>query len=94
MARPGVVAAYFGPCVCDSPSAARELAEWAIAKHAGQPVVWDLFPDHHAAVRLARELGFEPCRRLVRMVRRGPGRAPSIPAWTAEVYAIAGFEYG
>lgn len=93
MARPGSRAAYFGPCVSRRPDAVRGLLAWFLAAHAGRLVYWDLLPDNAAAVRLAREFGFEPVRRLVRMVRPGaPG--PPLAHDDSRVFAIAGFEYG
>jgi hypothetical protein len=94
MGRPGSNAAYFGPCVSNSPEAARELLVWFLAWHPDEPVYWDLLPTNTEAVRLARAFGFEPLRRLLRMVRRGrPGGAP-LERDDAHVFAIAGFEYG
>jgi GNAT superfamily N-acetyltransferase len=93
LARPGSRAAYFGPCVSRSTEAARRLLEWFLAAHPGETVCWDLLPDNAAAVELAREYGFEPVRKLVRMARRlAPGEG--IRAEGAKVFASAGFEYG
>jgi len=94
MGRPGSKAAYFGPCVSNSPDAARELLVWFLARHAHDPVYWDLLPANTEAVRLARAFGFEPLRRLVRMVRRGQPGAPPFEHDDARVFAVAGFEYG
>jgi GNAT superfamily N-acetyltransferase len=94
MARPGTKAAYFGPCVCRSPEAARRLLEWFLARHRGEQVAWDLLPDNEHALRLAREYGFERRRELVRMVRRGPAASGAFPHNNSCVFAIAGFEYG
>lgn len=93
-ARPGSLAAYFGPCVARSAEAARNLLQWFLERHAGQPVFWDLLPANEAAVALAREFGFERRRELVRMVRPGPAAAGSFEHDDSMVYAIAGFEYG
>lgn len=93
LARPGARAAYFGPCVARSPDAARRLLEWFLAAHPGEKVCFDLLADNAAAVALAREYGFEPVRKLVRMARRlGPGEP--LRADNTKVFAIAGFEYG
>jgi GNAT superfamily N-acetyltransferase len=89
MARPGRVAAYFGPCVAANETSARALLEWFLARHRAQPAYWDLLPDNRAAAALAREYGFEPRRRLVRM-RRGR----SLPYRADYLYAAAGFEFG
>ena len=94
MGRPGSKAAYFGPCVSRTPEAARELLMWFLAQHPGEPVYWDLLPVNTEAVRLAREFGFEPLRRLVRMVRPGLTSAAPLEHDDRRVYAIAGFEYG
>jgi GNAT superfamily N-acetyltransferase len=94
MGRPGSKAAYFGPCVSRSPEAARELLAWFAARHPGQAMYWDLLPGNPAAVRLAREFGFEPLRRLVRMVRPGAPGAVPLAHDEGRVFAIAGFEYG
>jgi GNAT superfamily N-acetyltransferase len=94
MGRPGSQAAYFGPCVSRSAEAARELLTWFLAKHAGEPVYWDLLPSNTEAVRLAREFGFAPLRRLTRMARRGAPGGAALAHDDSRVFAIAGFEYG
>jgi GNAT superfamily N-acetyltransferase len=94
MGRPGSKAAFFGPCVSRSPEAARELLAWFLRRYPREPVYWDLLPGNREAVRLARAFGFEPLRRLVRMVRRSaPGAAP-MEHDDSRVFAAAGFEYG
>ena len=50
--------------------------------------------DSFTAAAIARESGFEPNRRLVRMVRRGPGSTDPIPHHDALVFGGAGFEFG
>jgi GNAT superfamily N-acetyltransferase len=94
MARPGANAFSVGPCVARSPLTARTLLEWLFSKHAGEPVFWDLLPANEPAVSLARQFGFAPARRLVRMVRRGRSAAEPFQANDSLVYAAAGFEYG
>lgn len=94
MGRPGSKAAYFGPCVSRSVSAARQLAEWFLARHAGEDVFWDLLPGNREAAGLARELGFEPCRRLMRMALPAPAGTPPLSRNDSLVYAIAGLEFG
>lgn len=94
MARPGSTAAYFGPCVSTSEEAARQLLASYLARHAGELVYWDLLPDNAAALRLAREFGFERRRRLTRMARSGVPHPPPFVHNDAHVFAIAGFEYG
>ena len=90
LGRPGLNAAYFGPCVCTKPAAARALLQWFLARHATEPVFWDLFPHLGEAVKLATAFGFQPVRRLSRMSYQAPARA--LP--DSRIYAIAGFEYG
>jgi hypothetical protein len=50
---------------------------------------WDLFPQNHYAVALARDLGFSLKRRLVRMARGKELREKE-----NMIHAIAGFELG
>ena len=92
MGRPGFSAAYFGPCVANSPAAARRLLRWFLADHAGEHVFWDVFPANNNAVSIAEEFGFVPERRLVRMTLCRSGARPA--TLQAAVYAIAGFELG
>lgn len=93
MGRPGFTAAYFGPCVARSSDAARRLLRWFLAAHSGEHVFWDLFPENEAAVEIAREFGFAPVRRLTRMTLARGARAGTIHNH-ADVFAIAGFEFG
>ncbi|MFN3324085.1 MAG: GNAT family N-acetyltransferase [Bryobacteraceae bacterium] len=92
--REGLDCLYFGPCASRTPEAARELLDWFLARHPGQPIVWDLIPDNTAALALARELGFQCSRRLIRMRRPGPQPGPPIPERISEIYALAGFQFG
>jgi hypothetical protein len=94
MGRSGSNAAYFGPCTTRDPEAARALLAWLCGAHSNEPVFWDVLPDNAAAVGLAREFGFAPVRRLLRMARKGAAaRAPF--RWDPSgIYATAGFEYG
>jgi GNAT superfamily N-acetyltransferase len=89
-ARPGSNYSFFGPCVSDNFSDARTLIKWFIGRYGQGPVCMDIFPHHGDVVRLAREFGFEPARRLTRMVL-SPARA-TVP--DVRVYAAAGFEFG
>jgi GNAT superfamily N-acetyltransferase len=92
MGRPGFTAAYFGPCVASSSAAARRLVRWFVGTHGGEPIFWDLFPSNQEAVCVAREFGFFPVRRLLRMaLYRGAARPV---ANHADIFAIAGFELG
>lgn len=92
MGRPGSLAAYFGPCVTNSPISARKLLRWFLNGHRQGPVFWDLLPANKEAVRIAQEFGFSPVRRLVRMVlsRNSTGSSSN----HSDIYAIAGFELG
>lgn len=85
---PGRVANYLGPCVARTPTLARSLLAGCLAQGAG-PWMWDVFPDNVAALALARQFGFQPVRRLVRM-RLGR----SLAEHSELVYAAAGFELG
>jgi GNAT superfamily N-acetyltransferase len=91
MGRPGTKATYFGPCVARSYQAARDLLRWFLARHPRETIFWDLLPANEAAVSLAREFGFRRVRQLVRMARRG--RSEFVHN-DAQVFAIAGFEFG
>jgi GNAT superfamily N-acetyltransferase len=84
--RPGNRAHYIGPCVAETPEAARDLIA-EVTHQAG--VFWDLFPGHPHAADVARELGFERQRTLTRMMRGAP-----LESDTSLVYGIAGFELG
>lgn len=83
--RPGSGAWYFGPCYGQSDEAVEQVARALLAGRG--KAVWDLFPAHPAAA-IASRLGFAPSRRLLRMTRGLPAPTP------ADVYAIAGFEWG
>lgn len=91
-ARDGKHARFFGPCVAMDAECARRLAQSLLSPHAGAKFYWDLIPGHTAASNLAKELGFRPVRRLVRM-RRGCGTA-SEPWPQRKIFALAGFEFG
>jgi GNAT superfamily N-acetyltransferase len=94
MARPGSQAAYFGPCACSRAEVAAELVRWVLSRHTGERIYWDLFSEHAEAVRLARQFGFRPVRRLVRMGFRLQPEAPPVAAGSLHTFAIAGFEFG
>jgi predicted GNAT family N-acyltransferase len=86
--RPGRQTAYLGPCVCDTPEAARTLMKNnLVGPDCGWS--WDLLPNNASAVALAREFGFTPRRHLLRM-----SRGKSLQGKEGSVYAIAGFELG
>jgi hypothetical protein len=94
MGRPGSLAAYFGPCISATPEAARQFVQWYVARHAGEPIFWDLLPDNRDAVQLAEEFGFSCRRKLVRMARAAAGGGPIPRTDCSTTYALAGFEYG
>jgi GNAT superfamily N-acetyltransferase len=88
LTRPGRQTAHLGPCVSDSPTTARTLIERAL-QTSSSSWSWDLLPDNANAVAIARDFGFAPRRRLMRMVR-----GKDLRTKTEEIYAIAGFELG
>jgi GNAT superfamily N-acetyltransferase len=87
--RPGSVAHYLGPCVARNTAAAHRVIAATLALDSESPWFWDLLPSNPAAVALARDFGFEPVRRLMRMRRGEPIRGED-----TMVFAIAGFEAG
>jgi GNAT superfamily N-acetyltransferase len=89
MGRAGTQAAYFGPCISRTPTAARDLLRAFLETRALQPVYWDILATNPAAAELAREHGFTRSRELLRMVR-----GSSLPQDGSLVFAIAGFEFG
>jgi Acetyltransferase (GNAT) domain len=94
MGRPGANAAYFGPCVAVNAATAATLLEWFLARHAAEPVAWDILPDNREAVQLALRFGFECARQLVRMARPGIREPQPLSSSVQQTYAIAGFEFG
>ena len=90
MGRPGWNAAFVGPVVAEDAATARLLISGLLAQRAGEPAFWDILPRHEAAANLARELGFQPLRKLMRMA------LPLVPeaGHPGQVWATAGFEYG
>jgi GNAT superfamily N-acetyltransferase len=94
MGRPGSHAAYFGPCVAHSASAARDLVAWFLHRHAPEDVYWDILAVNTDAVQIARDFGFARGRVLVRMVL-SDGKDPSpLRNHDSLVFATAGFEFG
>ena len=87
--RPGAKAHYLGPCVARNTASAYRLIAATLAQNPESAWFWDLLPSNPAAVALARDFGFEPARRLTRMVRGEPIRGED-----SMVFAIAGFEAG
>jgi GNAT superfamily N-acetyltransferase len=86
--RPGRVTAYLGPCVIEDPRLARHLIEECVL-NAQCAWSWDLYPRNQDAVALARDLGFSPQRRLMRMAS-----GKELCEKQKAIYAIAGFELG
>jgi GNAT superfamily N-acetyltransferase len=74
-----------GPCVSRSKEAAQALAQWYLAKHPNQLILWDLLPENN----LAQSLGFEHYRTLTRMTRGN-----RLHRDNSLIYAGAGFEFG
>ena len=89
-ARPGSNAAFLGPWIAEAPDEADILLRWFVSRHASESSLIDLFPHHPYAARLAGALGFEPFRKLTRMVR---APAPVVLP-DPRIYGIAGFEWG
>ena len=89
LVRPGSDAGFFGPCVAEHDDDAATLLRWFVSTHWNAPCVLDLFPTHPMAV-VAAELGFQPFRRLTRMVRQPVSPVEPDP----RMYSIAGFEWG
>ncbi len=88
LSRPGTRAPYLGPFVARTWESAGSLIRACLAAQNG-PCFWDLFPDNQDAVELAREVGFSRARSLVRMYR-----GDELHQDSAEIYGIAGFEFG
>lgn len=89
--RPGSREYFMGPCVAECLADARWLITHFLAQHSGVGVFWDLLPENKDAVELARSFGFEPRRKLARMVRSGSACQSGN---VRHVFAPAGFEYG
>jgi GNAT superfamily N-acetyltransferase len=89
LVRPGRVASYLGPCIASTVNSARGVLREALSRTDAANWFWDLLPSNISAVELARELGFSPQRRLLRMAR-GAEMAKD----DQRVFAIAGFELG
>ncbi len=90
LGRPGSNARFVGPVVARECEQARRLIGALLARHPGERFFWDVLPRHQAAAELARELGFAPLRKLVRMTLPRTSEAGR----PREVWATAGFEYG
>jgi GNAT superfamily N-acetyltransferase len=91
LGRPGSHAYFLGPCAASDAVTARRLMEGLLERVPAERLFWDLFPDVSAAVDLARELGFERRRELLRMRLHDE---PTLAGRPERVFAAAGFEYG
>jgi len=89
LTRAGREISYLGPAVCSSQTRARKLVEQALETPGSGGWFWDLLLANRPAVSLAKELGFEPRRHLLRMVRGQDLRGNE-----SAIYALAGFELG
>jgi hypothetical protein len=89
LTRSGRLRQYLGPCVADSSDSARNLIELALQPTNTGGWYWDLLAENAGAVNLARNLGFAPKRKLLRMVRGKDLRGEE-----HSIYALAGFELG
>jgi GNAT superfamily N-acetyltransferase len=89
LTRPGRLTGYLGPCVAETPEAARALIVQALQKANPGGWSWDLLPENAHAAALARDLAFTPRRHLLRMVR-----GKDLRGQEESIYAIAGFELG
>jgi GNAT superfamily N-acetyltransferase len=91
-ARPGRRAWHFGPSIARDEQTAEQLLNAFLATHGDEPSMLDLCDENEAAVRLARQAGYQPVRHLMRMYRGNPALAPI--ASGDSIYALAAFEYG
>lgn len=85
MYRQGANAGFLGPVVAVNAETARDL----IGRLPPGDYFWDLLPGNPEAVRLARDFGFEPRRRLARM-----SRGEDMEGDYSLIYAAGGFEIG
>jgi GNAT superfamily N-acetyltransferase len=89
MKRAGAHSHYLGPCTARGTDSAAHVIRGVLATEPEAPWLWDILPANEPARALAEQLGFQPVRRLTRMVR-----GPSLRGDESMVYAIAGFEAG
>lgn len=83
MLRAGSRAAYLGPVISDDPRTAEEIIRELVESIPGG-LVWDVPGPNAQAAELARTLGFQPVRRLLRMGIDNP-----CPGDVSRQYAIA-----
>jgi ribosomal protein S18 acetylase RimI-like enzyme len=88
MSRPGAHAAFLGPCVARCTETAQLLIEQCFSGRDGV-WFWDLLPANNDAIQIAKHLGFQPRRRLVRMVK-----GQDVVGCQSMIYAGGGFEFG
>jgi GNAT superfamily N-acetyltransferase len=88
-ARPGAHGWYIGPVVAADRDVCRSLIVALVSGLAGQPVVLDHFDADADAADVCRDLGLQPIRPFIRMVR-GPFDLRPDPSYRA----IAGPEVG
>src|SRR5215470_12276475 len=89
LTRTGREISYLGPSVCSFQPTAQKLVEHALQRPSAGGWFWDLLLANKPAITLAKELGFEPKRHLLRMVRGNDVRGNE-----EAIYALAGFELG
>ena len=65
------------------------LLEEMLARHPEGGWFWDLLPANEASVRIASAFGFEPVRRLARMVW-----GQELRGQDDQIFAIGGLEFG
>lgn len=90
IARKGTRAHYFGPVVAESLPIAGPLLKTLCAGLPNKPIFWDIPDANTGAVELAKLLGFQPQRPLIRMFL-GENRWPGDPQ---KIFALAGPEIG
>lgn len=89
LTRQGRNACYVGPCVATDKDSACQVLQLALGNRSTKGWCWDILPANQLAIALAKEFGFQPQRRLLRMFRGEPLRSQE-----EFIYAIAGFEFG
>ena len=87
--RKGRNGSYLGPCIARDTRSARQLLELALQTPSTNGWYWDILLANRDAVALAKEFGFAPQRRLLRM-----SRGELLRGREELIYAIAGFEFG
>jgi GNAT superfamily N-acetyltransferase len=83
MLRAGSNAAYLGPIIAEEPAAAAEIIRELMGSIEGR-VYWDVPGPNLQAAELARQLGFQPVRELLRMWLGAP-----CPGEAGRQYALA-----